>query len=81
LLFDSFCIVENYAGLIASYGERYRYNETITTAFVESTINEVVTKRMVNKQQMQWSHRGAYNLLQTRTTVLNGDLWEIPTVV
>jgi hypothetical protein len=41
---------------------------------VESAINEVVAKRMVKKQQMQWSTLGAHLLLQTRTAVLNGDL-------
>src|SRR5688500_11847215 len=37
---------------IPNYGERYRYGETISTAFVESTVNEVVSKRMVKQQQM-----------------------------
>ncbi len=60
--------------MIPNYGEKYRYGETITTAFVESTINEVVAKRRVKKQQMQWIHEGAHYLLQTRTAVLNGDL-------
>ena len=32
-------------------------------------------KRMVKKQQMRWSQRGAHLLLQIRTRVLNGD-WE-----
>jgi len=41
---------------------------------VESTVNEVVAKRMVKKQQMQWSRQGAHCLLQTRTAVLNGEL-------
>jgi hypothetical protein len=45
--------------MIPNYGERYRYGETISTAFVESTVNEVIAKRMVKKQQMQWSHQGA----------------------
>ena len=45
-----------------------------TTAFVESTVNEVVAKRMVKKQQMQWSQQGAHCLLQTRTAVLNDEL-------
>jgi len=69
--------VENNQGLIPNYGELYRYGETISTAFVESTINEVVAKRMVKKQQMQWTHEGAHYLLQTRTAVLNGDLKSI----
>ncbi len=66
--------VHNNAYLIPNYGEKYRYGETITTAFVESTVNEVVAKRMVKKQQMQWSQLGAHSLLQTRTAVLNGEL-------
>ena len=49
-------------------------SQTIASSFVESTVNEVVTKRMVKKQQMQWSTVGAHYLLQTRTATLNGDL-------
>ncbi len=45
-------------------------------ALVESTINEVVAKGMVKKQRMQWSQQGAHYLLQTRTSVLNGELKE-----
>jgi len=36
-----------------NFGERYRNGETISTAFVESTVNQVISKRMVKKQQMQ----------------------------
>ena len=66
--------IRNNQHLIPNYGEKYRYGEAITTAFVESTINEVVAKRMVKKQQMQWSLQGAHNLLQTRVAVLNDEL-------
>jgi hypothetical protein len=45
-----------------------------STAFVESAINQVVSRRFVKKQQMQWTLRGAHLLLQTRTRVLNEDL-------
>jgi hypothetical protein len=68
--------IRNNAGLIPNYAERYRYGETISTAFAESTINQVVSKRMVKKQQMRWSQRGAHLLLQIRTRVLNGELRE-----
>ena len=44
---------------------------SISTAFVESAINQVVSKRMVKKQQMRWTDRGAHLLLQVRTRVLN----------
>jgi hypothetical protein len=40
---------------IPNYGDRYRHGETISTAFVESAVNYVVSKRMVKKQQMRWS--------------------------
>jgi hypothetical protein len=40
---------------------------------VESTVNQVVSRRMVKKQQMQWTKRGAHPLLQIRTRVLNDE--------
>jgi hypothetical protein len=43
--------------------------ETISTAFVESTINQVVSRRFVKKQQMHWTLKGAHLLLQARTKV------------
>ena len=60
-----------------NFGERYRNGETISTAFVESTINQVVSRRFVKKQSMQWTLRGAHLLLQTRTKVLNNELEEV----
>jgi hypothetical protein len=44
--------IQNNAHLIPNYGERYRYGEAITTSFVESTVNEVVSKRYCKKQPM-----------------------------
>lgn len=67
--------IERNQHFIPNYGERYRCGEKISTGFVESTVNQVVSKRMVKKQQMQWSQRGAHLLLQIRTRVLNND-WE-----
>ena len=69
--------IRNNAGFIPNYGERWRYGDTISTAFVESTINQVVSRRMVKKQQMRWSQRGAHFLLQVRTRVLNDELREM----
>lgn len=59
---------------IPNYGERYRHNEPISTAFVESMVNEVISRRMVKKQQMSWTQKGAHLLLQVRTHTLNDDL-------
>ena len=70
--------IRGYSGanqaFIPNYGDRYRHDETISTAFVESTVNYVVSKRFVKKQQMRWTQRGAHLLLQTRVQVLNNDL-------
>ena len=41
---------------------------------MESTGNQVVSKRFCKKQQMLWSKRGAHLLLQTRVKTLNGEL-------
>ena len=48
--------------------------ETISTSFVESAVNQVISKRMVKNQQMRWGPRGAHLLLQIRTRVLNDTL-------
>jgi hypothetical protein len=66
-------IASNEASLI-NYGERYRSGERISSAFVEATVNAVVSKRFAKRQQMQWSRRGAHLLLQTRTRALDGSL-------
>jgi hypothetical protein len=42
---------------------------------VESTVDQVISKRFGKKQQMAWTPRGAHPLLQIGTRVLNGD-WE-----
>ena len=65
--------VSNHRTFIPNYGERYRQGKVISTAFVESAVNQVVSKRFVKKQQMQWTLVGAHLLLQIRVEVLNGD--------
>jgi hypothetical protein len=67
--------IENNKGFIPNHGERYRHGERISTGFVESTVNQVISKRFCKKQQMAWTPRGAHLLVQIRTRVLNGD-WE-----
>jgi len=69
--------IRNNREFIPNFGERYRQGERISTAFVESTINQVVSRRFVKKQQMQWSLKGAHLLLQTRTKVLNNELEDV----
>ena len=66
--------IDNNRGYIPNFGERYRNGESISTAFVESTVNQVISKRFGKKQSMQWTRQGAHLLLQMRTRVLNDDL-------
>ena len=47
----------------------------MSTGFVESTVNQVISQRFCKKPQMAWTPRGAHLLLQIRTRVLNSD-WE-----
>jgi hypothetical protein len=72
---DLHTYVERNREFVPNYGERYRNGEKIASGFVESAINQVVSKRMVKKQQMGWSQRGAHLLLQIRTRVLDEE-WE-----
>ena len=52
--FDSY--IRANAGRIPNDGERQRAGEAISTAFTESAVNQVISKRMVKKQQMRWTH-------------------------
>ena len=46
--FDTY--LRNNRKFLPNFGERYRQGDTISTAFVESTINQVVSKRFVKRQ-------------------------------
>ncbi|AEI82121.1 hypothetical protein CNE_BB1p07010 (plasmid) [Cupriavidus necator N-1] len=66
--------LDNNRHFIVNYGDRYRHGEPIASGFVESAVNQVVSKRYVKRQQMAWRPRNAHNLLQIRTAVLNNQL-------
>jgi hypothetical protein len=53
-----------------SLGEGHR----ISTARVESTVDQLVDWRMEKKQHMRWTKRGAQMLLHARCALLNGEL-------
>ena len=61
-------------GFFVNYGDRYRHGDPISTGFVESAVNQIVSKRFVKKQQMAWTDQNAHDLLQIRTAVLNDEL-------
>ncbi|KDP89493.1 hypothetical protein CF70_031350 [Cupriavidus sp. SK-3] len=64
----------NNRSFIVNYGDRYRHGEPIASGFVESAVNQVISKWFVKRQQMAWRPRHARALLQIRTAVLNDQL-------
>jgi hypothetical protein len=71
---DLLGFLERNEAALVPYAARRRRGEPISTAFVESTVNEVVAKRMNKAQQMRWSRATVQPVLAVRTAVLNGTL-------
>ena len=59
---------------LPNYGDRHRNGEPISSSIAESSVNQIISKRFVKKQQMRWGRRGAHLLLQIRTRVLDDTL-------
>ena len=68
--------LESNRHLIPNYGDRRRHGEAISSSIAESTVNQVINRRFVKKQQMRWQPETAHLLLQVRTRTLNGKLRE-----
>jgi hypothetical protein len=66
--------LERNEGALVHYVARRRCREPISTAFVESAVNEIVAKRMNKKQQMRWNRATVQPFLEVRTAVLNDTL-------
>ena len=59
---------------LVNYGRRRRDRLPISTAFVESAVNEILSKRMIKKQQMRWNRWTVQPFLDVRVAVLNKTL-------
>jgi len=70
--FDTY--IQNNQGYIINYGEKYHHGETIASSCAESAVDELISRRMVKKQHMRWTKKGAHLLLQLRVKTLNHDL-------
>ena len=66
--------LERNAGALVPYAARRRRGQPISTAFVESAVNEIVAKRMNKAQQMRWNRVTVQPFLDVRTAVLNDTL-------
>ena len=72
---DFYTCVEQTSSFVVDYAERHRYGERVSTGFVAAAVNQVLAKRLVKRQQMQWTKKGAHLLVPARTKVLNQE-WE-----
>ena len=59
---------------LVNYGRRRHERLPISTAFVESAVNEILSKRMIKKQQMRWNRWTLQPFLDVRVAVLNKTL-------
>jgi hypothetical protein len=66
-------LIANQTRLI-NYGREYRKGRRISTARVESTVDQLVDWRMEKKQHMRWTKTGAQMLLHARCALINGEL-------
>jgi hypothetical protein len=66
--------LERNTGALVHYAARRRRGEPISTAFIESAVNEIIAKRMNKKQQMRWNRMTVQPFLDVRTAVLNDTL-------
>ena len=66
--------LERNQGALVHYAARRRNGEPISTAFVESSVNEIIAKRMNKKQQIRWNRATVQPFLDVRTAVLNDTL-------
>jgi hypothetical protein len=66
-------LIANQTRLI-NYGREYREGHRISTARVESTVDQLVDWRMEKKQHMRWTKSGTQMLLHARCALINGEL-------
>jgi hypothetical protein len=71
---DLLSYLERNQDALVHYAARRRRGEPISTAFVESAVNEIVARRMNKKQQMRWNRTTVQPFLDVRTAVLDGTL-------
>ena len=68
--------LERNQGALVHYAARRRLGEPISTAFVGSSVNEIIAKRMNKKQQMRWNRATVQPFLDVGTAVQNDTLEE-----
>jgi hypothetical protein len=65
------CLKASKQNQVAFIADECFQGERISTAFVESAVNQLIDKRMSKSQQMRWSLRGAHAVLQVRAEAVH----------
>jgi hypothetical protein len=73
-LLDTIRYLERNGDSLPNYGQRHHEKRRISTGFAESAVNEIVSKRMIKKQQMRWNRYTVQQFLEVRIHVLNDTL-------
>jgi hypothetical protein len=59
---------------LINYSREYHEGHRVSTAWVESTVDQLMDWRMEKRQHMRWTRRGAQMLLHARCALINGEL-------
>jgi len=59
---------------VHNYMKTFREGGRVSSAHVESTVNQLINWRSCKKQQMRWTRTGAQSSLHVRTALINGTL-------
>ncbi|MEP3331061.1 hypothetical protein [Sedimentitalea sp.] len=68
--------IDRNSGSVINYAEHHRAGQRIATSPAEASVNPLVAKRFVKKQQMRRSRTCAHYLLKVRDAMLNGNISE-----
>jgi hypothetical protein len=71
---DLLSYLEHSEAALVHYDARRQRGEPIATSFVESAVDEIISWRMVKRQQMRWCRATVRPFLDVRTAVLNDTL-------
>jgi hypothetical protein len=62
------------ATAVQGYAKAFRKGSRVSTAHVESTVNQLINWHLCKKQQLTWTRAGAQALLHVKTAIINGTL-------
>ena len=66
-----FAYIGNNKDWVIDYGARKKAGLVYTSNLAKSAVNTLINDRQKGKQKMLWSHEGAHNVLQIRTSTFS----------